>query len=92
MSVAVGIAQPRIAPASPWFIAVYSSAGAATPATAQTTGSTSWSRLDSCPEITSRLISSDTSRKNTAIRPSLIHQCSDLPQSAPPSGVSRNTS
>ena len=78
MSVAVGTAQPRIACASWWFSATNSSAGTATPAAAHTIGSTSCARVASWPLSASRLISSATSRKNTAIRPSLIHSSSGL--------------
>jgi hypothetical protein len=48
------------------------------PPTAATTGSAPCEGCDSAPSRTSRLISSPTSRKNTAIRPSLIHSRTGL--------------
>ena len=96
ISVAVGTAQPRIAAASPWFNAMNSNAGTATPATAQPSGNTSWSRPASWPVNASRLISSATSRKKIAIRPSLIHSSNGLAISSSPmrtcTGRSRNAS
>ena len=78
MSVAVGIAQPRIASASSRLSAANSNAGTSTPPAAQAIGSSSCSRSDNWPLSASRLISSATSRKNTAIRPSLIHHSTGL--------------
>ena len=48
-------------------------AGTAMPPTAATAGRITFSGWESCPIKTSRLISSPTRRKKTAIRPSLIH-------------------
>jgi hypothetical protein len=73
MSVATGIAQPSAAGGSPRTQARNTSAGTTMPPTAATAGSTSWSGEESSPSRNSRLISSPTSRKNTAMRPSLIH-------------------
>ena len=77
MSVAVGIAQPRIT--SPLFQLSEAkiSAGTAMPPAAQRPGRTRRDQVESWPSTTSRLISSPTSRKNTAISASLI-QCETL--------------
>ena len=72
MSVAAGMAQPRNAWASPQFTAAKIAAGVTKPPNAAITGNAACFGLDSAPSIASRLISSPTSRKNTAIRPSLI--------------------
>ena len=96
MSVAVGMAQPRNAVGSSWLTPQNRIAGTATPPIAHSTGSSICSRLESWPLSVSRLISSATSRKNTAIKPSLI-QCS-APLTSPkspmvkPMGRCRNAS
>ena len=72
MSVAAGMAQPRKAWASPQFTAAKIAAGMTKPPNAAITGNAACLALDSGPSIASRLISSPTSRKNTAIKPSLI--------------------
>ena len=46
--------------------------------TAPTTGSTTFAGEDNSPVSTSRLISSPTEKKNTAIKPSLIHSSNGL--------------
>src|SRR5690606_13833488 len=78
MWVAAGTDQRRIAVGSSWLRALNSKAGTTTPAAAQTTGSASRSNPASWPVSDSRLISSETSRKNTAISPSLIHSSHGL--------------
>ena len=73
MSVAAGIAQPRHKPGSLCVTARNTSAGTTMPAKAAMTGMALAARSASAPTSASRLISSPTSRKNTAINPSLIH-------------------
>ncbi len=92
MSVAAGIAQPCIAVASPRLIHQKIAAGTATPATAHSNGRINWSRLDSWPLRASRLISSATSRKNTAIRPSLIQSRSGLAMRRSPNCITTGSS
>jgi hypothetical protein len=77
MSVAIGIPHPR-APAPPRFAIAYSAAGSSMPPIAAASGSAAWRGDESSPICSSRLISSPTSRKNTAIRPSLIQKWSVL--------------
>src|SRR5215475_6686005 len=48
------------------------------PPSAPAIGSATWEGCESSPSTTSRLISSPTSRKKIAIRPSLIHSTSGL--------------
>jgi hypothetical protein len=66
------------------------------PPIAATVGSAAWPKLDSSPCSNSRLISSPTRKKNTAIRPSLIHSSRGFSSpSAPmrmPTGVSNQRS
>ena len=78
MSVAAGMAQPRRAVASPRLHSAYTSAGIAMPPSAATTGSMAWRRSASSPSMVSRLISSPTNRKNTAIHRSLTHTTAGL--------------
>ena len=71
MSVAVGTGQPLGDPASPWLTARYVRAGTIIPPAAANRGRASRRGLDSSPRSTSNLISRPTTRKNTAISPSL---------------------
>jgi hypothetical protein len=75
MSVAVGIAQPRHVSGVCQLIARKISAGAIMPPRAAMNGSARRGQESSSPTRISRLISRPTSRKNSAISPSLI-QCS----------------
>ena len=70
MSVAVGTAQPDRASGGGQR-QVEQPPAPATPPRAAAKGSAAWRRLDSSPTSSSRLISRPTSRKNTAISPSL---------------------
>ena len=83
MSVAAGIAQPDRFSGVPRLIATNTSAGAAMPPIAANSGSEDCCQLDSWPVRTSRFTSSPTSRKNSAISPSLIQRSTVL--SIPPS-------
>ena len=74
MSVAAGIAQPRRWSASPAFIAMKISAGTTIPATAAAPGRMRRPQDDKWPTRNSCFTSSPTSRKKSAISPSLI-QC-----------------
>src|ERR1700730_13958649 len=78
ISVAVGIAQPRRASSSPQLQARETSAGPAIPPKAPTTGSAAFEAFDSSPSMISRLTSSPTSMKKTAISPSLTHSSKGL--------------
>ena len=64
------------------------------PPAAASAGKVAWATVDSSPRTSSRLISSPTRKKNTAIRPSLIHSSSGLSSASgptrTPTGVSRN--
>jgi len=62
------------------------------PPRAPAAGSASVGRLDSWPSATSRLISRPTSRKNTAIRPSLIQSSSGLASASAPIRTSTGVS
>jgi hypothetical protein len=66
------MAQPRDATGSSALKNRNTSAGTAIPPAAATPGRTRRDQVDSCPSSTSRLISSPTTRKKIAIRPSLI--------------------
>ena len=72
MSVAIGIAHPRAAVPPP-FVREKMSAGTIMPPSAAAIGSAACRGDASSPASASRLISNPTSRKNTAINPSLIH-------------------
>jgi hypothetical protein len=71
MSVAIGIAQP-VASTPERLNARYTPAGTTIPPTAATSGSMAREKELSSPSTSSRLISSPTTRKKIAIRPSLI--------------------
>ena len=71
MSVAVGIPQPE-APCVPWLNRVKMRAGIAIPPAAAMTGIMAFFTLDSSPQMTSRLISRPTVKKNTTIMMSLM--------------------
>ncbi len=72
MSVAVGMAQPRMVSGVARLKATKNSAGTAMPPAAATPGRMRRGQVESWPSRNSRLISRPTSRKNTAIRRSLI--------------------
>ncbi len=74
MSVAMGMPQPRW-PMPPAFTSRYSAAGNSIPPTAASTGSAAFRRDASSPTMISRFTSRPMTKKNIAIRPSLI-QCS----------------
>ncbi len=79
MSVAAGIAQPLSVAGSLQLMRDVDQRRHGHAARAQrTTGRAICEGCDSAPSTTSRLISSPTSRKNTAIRPSLIHSRTGL--------------
>ena len=83
MSVATGTAQPRRAAGSARFSATYISAGTTIPPSAATPGAAARRTEFSSPSVISRRISSPTSRKNTAISPSLIQPCNGSVKLAP---------
>src|SRR5471032_2119405 len=62
------------------------------PPIAPAIGRATWAGRDSSPSITSRLISKPTSRKNTAISPSLIHSSRGLLRPAVPKAMVRSVS
>ena len=70
MSVAAGIAQPS-APSPPAVSATKIAIGSTTPPRAAIAGSSAALRSRSSPVTSSRLISSPTTKKNSAISPSL---------------------
>jgi hypothetical protein len=70
MSVAIGIAQPA-PPSPPATIAAKISAGTAAPPNAASAGNDAARGSLSSPTASSRLISSPTTKKNSAISPSL---------------------
>ena len=74
ISVAAGIAQPFTSPGSPATMNKYTPAGTIIPAAAAKNGRRRSAQVVRCPSTNSRLISSPTSRKNTAMRPSLTHR------------------
>ena len=83
MSVAMGMPQPA-APSVPALMARYISAGTTAPPTAAATGSAAPRTEDSSPTSTSRLISRPTTKKNTAISPSLIQWVRSLETESSP--------
>ena len=87
MSVAHAIAQPS-APSPPATIATKMTIGATTPPTAASAGSAAVRAFCRRPSTTSRLISSPTTRKNTAISASLTQWC----RSSGPSSVCQKPS
>ena len=87
MSVAAGIAHPR-APSPPAVSSTKIAIGSTTPPTAAIAGSAAARRSRSSPATSSRLISSPTTRKNTAISPSLTQWC----RSNGPSSRAQNVS
>ena len=78
MSVAMGIPQPRSATGLPQLIAAKIRAGTAMPPKAATAGSSTCDRVASSPSSISRLISSPTRKKKTAIQRSLTQTTSGL--------------
>ena len=76
MSVAIGIPQPRL-PSPPTLNTAYMIAGTTIPPKAALTGRIDFSSEESCPTTISRLISSPTTKKKTAISKSLIQCCSE---------------
>ena len=95
MSVAAGIAQPRIAAASPWFSAIKIATGTTIPPTAPMAGSMTLAGRDSSPSRISRLSSRPTRKKKIAMSPSFTHRNSGLAICSAPirisTGVSMNS-
>ena len=71
VSVATGMPQPR-APSPPAFSARKMAAGTSMPPTAASAGTPALRRPRSSPVVSSRLISRPTTKKNSAMSPSLI--------------------
>jgi len=86
MSVATGTAQPPSAVLSPQFSATVIAAGTAMPPSAARPGAASRAGDASSLWVISRHSSSPTSRKNSAISPSLIQMCTGFAKSPMPSG------
>ena len=89
MSVAIGTPQPRVAGESRPTTRTKTTAGTSAPPNAATTGRVARRTESSSPTSTSRLISRPMTRKNTAIRASLIHHCRSRLRSNP---ATRNSS
>ena len=83
MSVAMGIPQPRCA-GEPNCSARYTPAGTSIPPMAATSGRAARCGSRSSPSTSSRFTSSPTTKKNSAIRPSLIQWCSEWLTRSPP--------
>ena len=77
MSVAIGMPQPEL-PRPPPTMSAKMAAGRMAPPAAATMGSVAFLTVLSSPTSSSRLISTPTTRKKMAIRPSLIHSSSGL--------------
>jgi hypothetical protein len=73
MSVAIGIAHARPAPAVPPMMTAAIPAGTTTPPSAAMTGSSAVLRCDSSPTVSSRLSSRPATKKNNASSPSVAH-------------------
>ena len=78
MSVAIGIAIPRIMSASAGQVSQNSNMGTSIPPQAPMIGNIAFWRVESSPTRISLFISSPTDRKNIAIRKSLITIISDM--------------
>ena len=77
MSVAIGMPQPEL-PEPPPTTSAKMTAGNTAPPSAAAMGNVARRTLSSSPTSSSRLISTPTTRKKMAIRPSLIHSSSGL--------------
>ena len=76
ISVAIGIAQPCIAP--PLLNRAYTHAGTTTPPTAASMGSRAWRGRRSSPTVISYFSSIPTSRKKIAIKKSFTKSSTDI--------------
>ena len=90
MSVAMGTAQPLVAP--PQLSSVYIRAGAATPPQAARMGIMAWRGLVKTPAVSSYLSSMPTDRKKMAIKKSLIKPSTEMLAIKGPSVMARGCS